>query len=115
MKERIVLQILLSIALAISVYFIGEWVARCLFDVAKIDLHWGLTIRYSLLVFIIVTIIMGYLSFVLNKYYLLIIFSLCIIIFSFILGTIAIRPHRTLLLIFSGIIGLTLPIIIIKR
>ena len=93
-----------QIIMAIAVYIIGEWVAQCTLGVTKIDLHWGITIRYSLLVFIIVIIFMECLSHVLNKHYLLVISSLCIIILSFIMGTITIRPHRTLLLILSGII-----------
>ena len=35
--KRVVLQILFSVTLAFSVYIIGEWVTRCLFDIHTIE------------------------------------------------------------------------------
>jgi len=115
MKKRILLQILVSIALAFSIYVIGERVARWLFDVHSIDLNWGITLRTTFFVFVLLAIATGIVSNKLNKYRLLILSVVSVIILSSLIGTFTIRPFRTLLLCLSGIIGLVLPIIVMKK
>ena len=113
MKERVVLQILFSIALAFSVYIIGEWGAQCIFHVHSIDLFWGITLRLALLVFFILAITIGVIPATLNKHICLVLSIMCVIILSFLIGSFTIRPYRTLLLCISGVIGITLPIILV--
>ena len=115
MKERIFLQILISIALAISVYFIGERVTRWIVHVHSIDLSWGITLRLALLVFFVLAITIGNISVALNKYICLVLSIMCVIILSFLIGSFAIRPYRTLLLCISGIVGISLPIILVRK
>lgn len=115
MKNRVFLQILFSVALAVSVYILGEWMARWCFDVHKIDLSWGITIRFALFFFIILAISIGIVSVKLDKYKLLALSILCVIIFFSLIGTFTIRPYRTLLLCLCGIIGLGLPIIVLRK
>lgn len=115
MKDRIFLQILFSVALAVSVYILGEWTARWCFDVHKIDLSWEMTLRFALFFFVILAIAIGMLSVKLGKYKLLALSILCVIILFSLVGTFTIRPYRTLLLCLSGIIGLGLPIIVLKK
>ncbi len=115
MQEHVFLQILFSVVLAVSVYIFGEWVARWCFDVHKIDLFWGITLRFSLIFFIILAIAIGIVSVKLDKYKLLAISILSVIILSSIIGTYTTRPFRTLLLCLSGIIGLVFPIVLLKK
>jgi len=115
MKDRIFLQILFSVALTVLVYILGEWTARWCFDVHKIDLSWGMTLRFALFFFVILAIAIGVLSVKLGKYKLLALSILCVIILFSLVGTFTIRPYRTLLLCLSGIIGLGLPIIVLKK
>ena len=115
MKKRILLQILFSVALAFSVYVIGERVTRWLFDVHSIDLSWGITIRTAFFVFVLLAIAIGIVSNKLNKCKLLILSVVCVIILSSLIGTFTIRPYRTLLLCLSGIVGVALPIILVKK
>ena len=113
--RRIVLQILFSVALAFSFYIFGEWVTRCLFDVHTIDLFWGITLRLALLVFFILAIATGVVPVTVNKYILLTLSIMCVIIVSFLIGSYTIRPYRTLLICISGVIGIGLPIIIVRK
>ena len=115
MKKRILLQILFSFALAFSIYVIGERVARWQFDVHSIDLSWGITLRTAFFVFVLLAIATGIVSDKLSKCKLLILSVVCVIILSSLIGTFTIRPFRTLLLCLSGIVGLVLPIIVMKR
>jgi hypothetical protein len=40
---------------------------------------------------------------------------MCVIIVSFLIGSYTIRPYRTLLICISGVIGIGLPIIIVRK
>ena len=115
MKKRIFLQILFSVALAFSVYAVEERVARWLFDVHSFGLSWGITMRTALLVFVLLAIAIGIISDKLSKYRLLILSVVCVIISSSLIGSFTVRPFRTLLLCLSGIVGLVLPIIVMKE
>ena len=110
-----VLQILFSVALAFSVYIIGEWMARLFFHVHSIDLFWGITLRLAVLVFFILTMAIGIVPATLNKYIYLALSIMCVIILSFLIGSFTIRPYRTLLLCMSGIIGIAFPIILVRK
>ena len=115
MKKRIVLQILFSVVLALSIYIIGEWVSQYLFNVHSIDLFWKITLRSALFFFFICVMAIEVVSIKVNKFILLALSMICVIILSFLIGSYTIRPYRTLLLCISGIIGITLPIILIKK
>ena len=111
----VVFQILFSVTLAFSVYIIGEWVTRCLFDIHTIDLFWGITLRLALLVFSILAIAIGVVPATVNKYIILVLSIMCVIILSFLIGSFTIRPYRTLLLCVSGVVGIAMPIIIVRK
>lgn len=109
---KIALYSFISVVLCGVVYTLGEWLALYIPDASKFDLHWGITLKYFMVFLSVITIIENIvLAIVPRKTYYIVLTGTCVlsIFMSIFIGSITIRPYRTLLLCFSCIFSVLFP------
>lgn len=113
---RIAFFILIQIASYVCTYELGWRLGVYLKDTPKNDIFWGITVRYSLIAFIIISIISTILTDIFfNKTYkqYLIVFAISFVAFSLLfISNYRYTPNKVLLLLISAFIGFSSSIVI---
>ena len=111
---RIALMTLFHVVVFVVIHDIGVRLAPLLFGTVKSNLHWGITVRYSLFVFGILSLVLSVFREYLqkNKYKNLLLIGICGFFCGIYIVHIDYTPYRTLLLLSSSIIGFIVPIVV---
>lgn len=112
-----ILILISQLVVYVIVHELGVQLAATLFDKSGSSLNWGITVKYSLFLFGLVAIGLAVVqSFVVNskkELLILLVFNLTFCAFYF--TDLKITPYRTILLMLSGVVGLSLPILVKRK
>lgn len=111
---KALLMTLLHLIVFVAVHEIGVRLAPLVFDIVKSSLQWGITLKFSLVVFGVLSLTMSLLFEWIEKkkYQYLILISACLIFLGIFIGDTKYTPYRTLLLLLSGLLGFIIPVFI---
>lgn len=110
---KVILMFVIHLLVFVLIHEIGVRLASFLFNTSKGSLHWGVTVRYSIILFGIIAFILS----IIQEYsksrriHYLSLFFACLIFCGYYFTDLKYTPFRTALLIFSGVLGLLVPII----
>lgn len=110
---KVILMLVIHFLIFVSIHEIGVRLAPILFNTSKSSLHWGVTVRYSIILFGIIAFILS----IIQEYsksrriHYISLFFACLIFSGYYFTDFKYTPFRTTLLIFSGVLGLLLPTI----
>lgn len=111
---QIILLSLFQLGVYVLVHELGVRVAPLLFDVSDSGLHWGITVKYSIMVFGIIALVLSIVQALTakakNRYLFLII--ACVLFCGYYFADLKITPYRTLLVMVSGVLGFTIPLLV---
>ena len=114
---KAILLTLLHLLFFVTVHEIGVRLAPLVFETVKSNLQWGITLKFSLAVFSVLSLIMSLLYEWIDKkkYQNFILISACLIFIGIFIGDAKYTPYRTLLIMLSGSIGLIAPVFIRRK
>jgi hypothetical protein len=96
------------------IYELGVRLAPLVFDTSKSSLHWGITVRYSVILFGILSLFLSIIyeySKSRSGYYFTLLVA-CLLFCGYYFTDLKYTPFRTTLLMFSGVTGFVVPLII---
>ncbi len=111
---KIILMLVIHLLIFVLIHEVGVRLASFLFNTSKGSLHWGITVRYSVVLF-------GVIAFILSaiheyskskKTHSLSLLFACILFCGYYFTDLKYTPFRTVLLMFSGVLGFLLPVIV---
>ena len=111
---KIIIIFSISIILFISIYEMCNSLITSLLQIEKGNLNWGITLKYSLILFIILSFILSVSTVVLKnkKHKLIIMVLVCVLFCIAFISNIKYTPYKFILLITSSLIGFIIPNII---
>lgn len=112
---KALLMTLFHLVVFVVIHDTGVRLAPLVFDITKrSNLHWGITVQFSLVVFGVLSLTMSLLCEWIEKkkYQYLILISACLIFLGIFIGDTKYTPYRTLLLLLSGLLGFIIPVFI---
>ncbi len=112
---KALLMTLLHLIIFVAVHEIGVRLAPLFFGISmRSNLHWGITVQFSLVVFSVLSLTMSLLFEWIEqkKYQYIILICTCLLFLGIFIVNVNYTPYRTLLLLLSGLLGFIIPVYI---